>query len=67
MNISISEYNRRACPVCGKMTLESYGICDYCDWQNDPVQYENPEMSGGANKMSLNEARKAYKQGKKIE
>ncbi|MCE5200773.1 MAG: CPCC family cysteine-rich protein [Armatimonadota bacterium] len=50
------------CPVCG---LEDafdepggYDICERCGWEDDPVQSANPDPSGGANKESLNEARK---------
>lgn len=49
------------CPVCG---LEDafdepggYDICKRCGWEDDPVQTANPDLSGGANKESLNEAR----------
>lgn len=35
-------------------------------WENDGLQNHNPDYAGGANKMSLNEARKAYKAGKKV-
>jgi hypothetical protein len=48
------------------MKVEEYEICDVCYWQNDPVQLRNPDYKGGANVMSLNEARKAYKQGKEV-
>ena len=57
---------RRVCPVCGKHVLDSYEICD-CGWQNDPIQTKDPTFGGGANKMSLNEARAAYKEGRPIE
>lgn len=49
------------CPVCG---LEDafdepggYDICERCGWEDDAVQSANPDLSGGANKESLNEAR----------
>lgn len=57
---------KTSCPCCGKMKVEEYEICDVCYWQNDPVQFRNPDYKGGANVMSLNEARKAYKQGKEV-
>lgn len=58
------------CPCCGELTLEetppgSYEICPVCGWEDDFVQYECPDATGGANKMSLNEARKAYQSGKR--
>lgn len=53
------------CPCCGKTYIEEYEICDVCDWQNDPLQLLNPDYAGGANIMSLNEAKEAYKSGLK--
>ena len=57
------------CPCCGEKTIENLGdyeICDICKWEDDPVQSKDPNFSGGANKMSLNEARKAYSEGRKV-
>jgi len=57
------------CPCCGNETISSpreYEICNICGWEDDPVQFEDPDFSGGANKMSLNEARIAYINGDKI-
>jgi hypothetical protein len=47
------------------MTLterDGYEICEACGWEDDGVQNREPEFAGGANQMSLNEAR-AYWQG----
>lgn len=55
---------RHKCPVCGEYEFEAYNcmdICDVCNWCDDAVQENNPYYKGGANKMSLNEAREAYK------
>lgn len=52
------------CPVCGKYLFAEagdYDICPVCNWENDPIQSDNPDFSGGSNVMSLNEARKAYR------
>lgn len=54
------------CPCCGKAHVEEYEICDVCNWENDPVQLWKPDLKGGANIMSLSEARKAYKENKPI-
>ena len=54
------------CPVCGESTLEAFEICPVCDWQNDRVQMMHPDMEGGANNMSLNQAREAWKNGEPI-
>ena len=60
------QYEKRACPVCGKCTLTLFGVCEECGWENDPLQYEDPDYAGGANQMSLNEAKVAYAQHKPI-
>lgn len=57
------------CPVCGKYTFaeeDDYDICDECWWMNDRYQNMHPEYAGGANKMSLNQARAAYARGGKV-
>jgi hypothetical protein len=53
------------CPCCGFRTLDeeppgTYDICPVCYWEDDNVQYNDPSFAGGANKLSLNEARKNY-------
>ena len=56
------------CPVCGKYEFEEkddFDICDVCWQENDEYQRQHPNKSG-ANHMSLNEAREAYKAGKKV-
>lgn len=56
------------CPVCEKHTFDErddYDICPICNWENDDYQIRHPERSG-ANHMSLNEARKAYREGRQI-
>lgn len=53
------------CPVCGESTDE-FDICDNCGWQNSGPNEKETDPRG-PNKMSLNEARKAYKDGKKVE
>lgn len=60
------ETNMIKCPCCGKTYVTEYDICDVCDWENDPVQLWNPDLSGGANQMSLIEARIAYQKGEKV-
>ena len=65
----VTEYSwneqQHSCPVCGLNELSAFEICD-CGWQNDPVQFDNPDYPGGANKMSLNEARKAWAEGREV-
>lgn len=61
---------KHSCPVCGQYEFEcrgSFDICEICDWEDDSLQLEHPDYEGGANKMSLNQAREAYKKGLPIE
>jgi hypothetical protein len=58
---------RRACPCCGHRTLDdlspgSYEICPVCFWEDDLIQFEDPAFRGGANRVSLTEARRNYAQ-----
>lgn len=54
-----------ACPCCAFRTLEqaergSFEICGVCGWEDDFVQYVDPDRRGGANPESLNEARATF-------
>lgn len=52
------------CPVCGKYTFQSgpgsYEICPVCGWEDDKAQYKDPNLKGGANKLSLKEYKGRY-------
>ena len=53
------------CPCCGYKTLDeeppgTYDICSICFWEDDEVQYDDPEYGGGANIPSLRQAQKNY-------
>jgi len=37
-----------------------YDICPVCFWEDDNVQAEDPDYAGGANHVSLNEARRNF-------
>ncbi|MBC1223494.1 hydrolase [Nostoc sp. UCD121] len=55
------------CPCCGNRTLKEEGvgtfeICPVCFWENDNVQFEDPDFTGGANEVSLNQARQNYQE-----
>ena len=57
------------CPVCGQYTFKAFGnyeVCPVCNWENDSLQYDLPDEDGGANRMSLNQAREAWKKGEKV-
>ena len=49
------------CPCCGYMTLSeqpngTYEICHVCFWEDDLIQMNDPDYSGGANRISLKQA-----------
>lgn len=51
------------CKCCGCAALDSadeYEVCPVCCWEKDKTQERDPEYKGGANAVSLNEARKNY-------
>ena len=55
-----------ACPCCGYLTLDqeppgTFQMCEVCMWEDDPVQFDDPDFGGGANRPSLNEARENFK------
>jgi hypothetical protein len=55
-----------ACPCCGYLTLPepppgTYAICPVCFWEDDGVQFDDPTYTGGANRVSLEEARENYR------
>jgi hypothetical protein len=56
-------YDFLPCPCCGSQaltTLGEYEICDVCGWEDDPIQSADPDYAGGANQISLNQARKEW-------
>ena len=55
------------CPVCKQYNfVEPFEECPVCHWTFDIVQECYADVGGCGNYMSLNEARKAYEEGKKI-
>ncbi|MDR1295487.1 MAG: hypothetical protein LBK59_11170 [Bifidobacteriaceae bacterium] len=53
----MSQHNE-ICACCGFPTLPPgsiYEICALCGWQDDGIQNDDPDLAGGANKLSLNE------------
>ena len=50
------------CPVCGT-EVSDYDICEKCGWQNTGPT----NIDGGPNKMTLKEAKEAYRKGLPIE
>lgn len=48
------------CPVCEQHDFESedsFDICPICGWENDGLQASDHNYAGGANSLSVNEAR----------
>jgi hypothetical protein len=59
---------KHICPVCEKHEFteyNSYDFCPICKWHDDAILTDYPDLSGYY-KMSLNEAREAYKNGQEI-
>ncbi|MBQ7958079.1 MAG: hypothetical protein IJ279_08580 [Clostridia bacterium] len=55
------------CPVCKKHSFtEPFEVCPICRWINDVTQEEQLDLRRCGNIMSLNEAKKAFKEGKEI-
>ena len=53
MNRIIGKYK---CPCCGFYTFDekpdgNYDICPVCFWEDDPIQSEDIEYEGGANRV----------------
>lgn len=53
------------CPCCRFLALDeqppgTYQICAICGWEDDLVQFEDPDYRGGANRPSLNEWRQEF-------
>lgn len=62
--------NFRECACCGQKTLDDsvkyFDYCPVCGWQDDPIQNKKPDYDGGANYISLNEARKVFAEGRDL-
>lgn len=58
-----------ACPCCESRViteLGAYEICEACNWEDDPTQSADPTYAGGANRMSLVQARISWKERQAI-
>jgi len=56
-----------ACPCCGYKTLRekpsgTYNICEVCFWEDDPIQLDDPNYEGGANRVSLKQGQKNFQE-----
>lgn len=57
---------RYRCPCCEHLTLErpppgTNTTCEFCVWEDDRVQFRDPDYRPGANRVSLREARAVYR------
>lgn len=60
------KYFKYKCPCCGFYTQSSpagtsHEVCPVCFWEDDKVQLKDEDFKGGANAVSLKEARENYK------
>ena len=58
-------FKKYKCPCCDFYTLNNkanntFQICPICYWEDDGVQLHNPNYVGGANHISLNQAKKNF-------
>jgi hypothetical protein len=56
------------CPCCGYKSLDleppgTFTICEVCDWEDDCVQFNDPDFEGGANIYSLRQSQHKYANG----
>jgi hypothetical protein len=54
-----------ACPCCECLTLDekppgTFDICPVCGWEDDDAQFRDPDYEGGANRVSLAQARHLF-------
>jgi hypothetical protein len=57
---------RFRCPCCGFLTLQkappgTFALCKVCFWEDDALQFHQPDREGGANTVSLNQARENFR------
>ena len=55
------------CPCCRYLTLPNqppgtFDICAVCYWEDDNVQFDDIDYDGGANPVSLRQARQNFAQ-----
>jgi hypothetical protein len=59
----------KPCACCEAKTIligSVNAICKICGWRDDRAQNSNPDYTNGVNKMSLNQAKQAWAEGKPI-
>jgi len=66
------KYSKFSCSCCGYHTLETkadntFQICPVCYWEDDGIQLHDIDYIGGANNVSLREAKMNFKKYGAIE
>jgi hypothetical protein len=59
----MTQTHNKDCACCGFPTLPDssiFEICPLCGWQDDALQNGDPNYSGGANELSLNDYREKW-------
>jgi len=56
-----------SCRCCGYRTLRekpdgTYNICQVCFWEDDPFQFEDPDYISGANRVSLRQGQRNFRE-----
>jgi hypothetical protein len=54
------------CPCCGYLTLPeeppgTFFICPVCRWEDDNLQFDDVNLRGGANRVSLKQAQANFR------
>jgi hypothetical protein len=54
------------CPVCKEYQMEYFGdICPICGWEHTPMAFIDPDLLGGANRLTLNEYKNWFEEKRK--
>lgn len=67
IKVSFISKHQKICPVCKRYyfkEVNAFEICPICNWEDDPSQRKDPNLKGGANKLSLKEAIEVYENEK---
>jgi hypothetical protein len=64
--MAANSFGKFQCPCCGFYTFDedvddTYDICSVCFWEDSGLQLRDPDYAGGANKVSLNQAKLNFK------